>query len=86
MFVTPKIPTHTPYLTFNARPRRVATPAKFPKRTVVCQSAFTDSLVQGSYYAGKALVLFPLFYFTMNWWFYKRLNDDAKKHKDEDKK
>lgn len=33
-------------------------------------------MVETSYYVGKGITLFTMFYCTMNWWFYKRLRED----------
>lgn len=34
-----------------------------------------------SYFVGKGIVLFTMFYCTMNWWHYRRLREDEEKKK-----
>lgn len=48
---------------------------------IVCFSPQQDTLVYSSYLIGKGIILFTLFYTTMNWWHYKKQRDDQ-----EDKK
>ena len=32
--------------------------------------------VTTSYFIGKGIILFTMFYCTMNWWYYKRMQED----------
>lgn len=36
----------------------------------------THDIVETSYYIGKGITLFTMFYCTMNWWMYKRARED----------
>lgn len=39
--------------------------------------------VQTSYFVGKGITLFTMFYCTMNWWFYKRTREDLEDDKND---
>lgn len=43
----------------------------------------TGQLVETSYYIGKSIILFTMFYCTLNWAFYRNLR---KQHEEKDKK
>lgn len=52
---------------------------------VVCQSSDTvEALTVASYYIGKSIILFTMFYSGLNYYNYKRLREEAEK--DDDKK
>lgn len=38
----------------------------------------------GVYYTGKAIILFTLFYTSMNWYMYKRVREEASKKDEEE--
>lgn len=54
------------------------------RNVIVCFSPQQETLVYSSYLIGKGIILFTLFYTTMNWWHYKKQYDDQenknKKH------
>lgn len=47
-----------------------------------------DAVVAASYYVGRSVVLFTMFYCSLNWWTYRRarLDAEAKSNKDKDDK
>ena len=86
--------TRKPYIT-NIKPSRRYHNLRFPtyvsKPTyanhlnVVCKSFdTTDALTTVSYYVGKSIILFTMFYTGLNYFHYKRLREEAEK--DDDKK
>lgn len=44
------------------------------------RSGMSDVVLTSLHYAGESVVLFTMFYCSMNWWYYKRLNDDIRKN------
>jgi hypothetical protein len=59
------------------------------KRDVATQYSWTDfahTLEFDTYIITKGIILFFMFYGTMNWWYYKRLGDDIKKEEEKNKK
>lgn len=42
-------------------------------------ATITIDLIESSYFIGKGIILFTMFYCTMNWWFYKRTREDIEK-------
>lgn len=45
------------------------------------RSSMNDFVLTSLHNAGESVVLFTMFYCSMNWWYYKRLNDDIEKSK-----
>lgn len=41
-------------------------------------------LVQTSHYVGEGIILFTMFYCSMNWWYYKRTREDLERRQDND--
>lgn len=59
------------------RPIPVVSVARPLRRPIVVVKAISPSeVVDASYYVGKGITLFAMFYCTMNWWMYKRINDE----------
>ena len=48
-------------------------------RTLTIQRASGIDWEFSSYIVGKGVILFTLYYCTMNWWFYRRTREDDKK-------
>jgi hypothetical protein len=44
-----------------------------------------DSLLLTSYFVGKSITLFTMFYCSLNWWYYRSLQD-RDRHDDDDEK
>ena len=63
-----------------------------PRKTLVLtkdSSSFvanvaTDMLDASTYIVGKGIILFTMFYCSMNWWFYKRMREDIEKKNKKD--
>jgi len=53
-------------------------------KTIV-RSNFLDTANTITYFVGKGVILFTMFYCTLNWYHYKKLNDEYEKDK-KDKK
>jgi hypothetical protein len=51
---------------------------QYSSRRVLCKYNIHD-LEYASYYVGKSVVLFTMFYCTLNWWHYKQMNDEQEK-------
>lgn len=78
MFLSNYRPCHTPHLTL-LRNKNIP-PDQFRSRTVICRSVdIGESLVQGSQLLGKSIILFTMFYTTMNWWGLKRAREEYEK-------
>jgi hypothetical protein len=45
-----------------------------------------DALTTGSYYLGKSIILFTMFYTGLNYFHYKNLRQEAEKDHNEDNK
>jgi len=63
--------------------RPIVWKTNYNSKNVLCQYYIHD-LEYASYYVGKSVILFTMFYCTLNWWHYKQLNDeqeDDKKNK-----
>lgn len=56
---------------------------KSPRKFIVPRASGIDWEFS-SYIVGKGIVLFTLYYCTMNWWFYRRTREDIEKN-DKDK-
>lgn len=54
------------------------------KNNVVTKMSVTD-IEYTSYLVGKSIILFTMFYCTLNWWHYRRLNKELEE-KENDKK
>lgn len=50
--------------------------------TVKTKSLELDTLNTTTYYIGKSIILFTMFYCTMNWWHYKKIREDSENKKD----
>lgn len=50
-------------------------------RTFMIPRASGIDLEFSSYIVGKGVILFTLYYCTMNWWYYRRTGEDKKKKK-----
>jgi hypothetical protein len=58
------------------------------RRSIVVKNDVVDSLnsiATSSYFVSKGIILFTLFYCSMNWWHYRRLREDEET-KDNNKK
>jgi hypothetical protein len=75
MHVATKVPVKRTYI-HTVRVRPAVSKVIVPKYSL-------HDVVQTSYYVGKGITLFTMFYCTLNWWHYKRLRED---HEDEDDK
>lgn len=64
MFIVRKPPVLIPRV--SARRQPVVTVRAYPVHDVV----------ELSYYVGKGITLFTMFYCTLNWWHYKRMRED----------
>ena len=74
----------------NLKPRQInATSSRFlhkkppypclHKRIVICKDSNLEMLTNVStsfHFVGKGIILFTLFYSSLNWWHYKRINDE----------
>ena len=54
---------------------------KRPKRIVTPKSLGIDM----TYYVGKSIVLFTIFYCSMNWFYYRNTRKDIEKYEDDEK-
>lgn len=60
----------------------LAKPVFVKPRSVIVKYSPEETLIYSSYLIGKGIILFTLFYTTMNWWAYKKQYDDLEdKHK-----
>lgn len=60
-----------------------------PKRHLVMTRVspdIVDSLNTGAYFVGKGIILFTMFYCSMNWVYYRGLRIDAEKMEGNEKK
>lgn len=59
------------------------------RRSVIARDALMDGLLRGmsesSYFVGKSIILFTMFYCSMNWWHYKSLRQELEDAKDKEK-
>jgi len=56
-------------------------------RNVNCKAIdMNDALTTGSYYVGKSIILFTMFYSSLNYFHYKNLREEAEKEQGEDNK
>lgn len=55
-------------------------------RDVKTQDALMDSLVTSSYFVGKGIILFTMFYCTLNWAHYRSIRKELEKEDDSKKK
>lgn len=46
-------------------------------RNVICKSIDTEAITTISYYVGKSIILFTIFYTGLNYFHYKQLREDA---------
>lgn len=53
-------------------------------KTIV-KSDILDTINTTSYIVGKGIILFTMFYCTINWYHYKELNNKYEKEKEKDK-
>ena len=53
---------------------------KSPQRFIVPRASGIDWEFS-SYIVGKGIILFTLYYCTMNWWYYRRTGEDMDKDK-----
>lgn len=57
-----------------------------PLRTLTVPRASGIDWEFSSYIVGKGIILFTLYYCTMNWWYYRRTAEDIEKKKKDNKK
>lgn len=65
--------------TIQRSPSRIAPKIHVRKPVVITKAAAIEEV---SYYVGKGIILFTMFYCTMNWYHYKTLRE---KHEKKDK-
>lgn len=67
--------------------KRASVPAQTRTDSIACRVSAAD-LEYGSYIVGKGIILFVMFYSSMNWWHYRAINKEIEKQtkKDGDKK
>lgn len=53
---------------------------KSPRRFIIPRASGIDWEFS-SYIVGKGIILFTLYYCTMNWWYYRRTGEDMNKDK-----
>lgn len=83
----------TPYVNAptQIRPRVIRLVQHVERRRVIARDILMDGfrgMSESSYFVGKSIVLFTLFYCSMNWWHYRSLRkefDDEDEDKDKDK-
>lgn len=63
--------------------RRVQLAPRGPVRT---KATFTDAIVNSSVIVGQGIVYFTIFYTSMNWWYYRRMREDAEKQNENENK
>ena len=56
---------------------------KSPRRFIIPRASGIDWEFS-SYIVGKGIILFTLYYCTMNWWYYRRTGEDMNKDKKKD--
>jgi hypothetical protein len=60
---------------------------KHPFRNVTCKATdMNDVLTTGSYYVGKSIILFTMFYTGLNYFHYKNLREEAENKQGEEGK
>ena len=60
---------------------------KHPYMNVTCKATdMNDVLTTGSYYVGKSIILFTMFYTGLNYFHYKSLREEAEKKQGEEGK
>ena len=60
---------------------------RHPYRNVTCKAMdMNDALTTGSYYVGKSIILFTMFYSGLNYFYYKNLREEAEKEQGEGSK
>lgn len=82
-----------PCVHVHTRPRVVDFTQPVGRRKVVAKDALVDGLrgmSESSYYVGKSIILFTMFYCSMNWWHYRSMRkefEDAEEERNkQDKK
>lgn len=55
---------------------------KSPRKLIVPRASGIDWNFS-SYIVGKGIILFTLYYCSMNWWFYRRTREDIEKDKED---
>ena len=64
------IPIRSPRLTYQ-------TPKQHGQSVLCNNHPATQMLLETSYYVGKSIMLFTMFYCGMNWYHYRSLNEDS---------
>lgn len=67
-----------------ARPRTGCQVAKRPRTIVRPRAGMLESanqLANDMYFVSKGVILFTMFYCSMNWWHYRRMRDDFEKER-----
>lgn len=73
-----------PYVYYKPVRKVALTPSRQVHVFRTCKVKVTQIEVT-SYYVGKSIILFTMFYCTLNWWHYKALRENVEK-KDDKKK
>jgi hypothetical protein len=71
----------------NAQPHRKIVRAPTIKKRIdvkVHSSEMSNALIECSYYIGKSVILFTMFYCTLNWYYYKRLREQQEEENKDD--
>jgi hypothetical protein len=50
-----------------------------PRQVITRVTPLEAQMIDVSYYAGKSIILFTMFYCTLNWMHYKRLREENEK-------
>ena len=80
---------HLPHLPHTPLRYGSIVPIKQPNRykhIYVPKSSWAETAEVTSYFVGKGIILFTMFYCSMNWWHYKRMREDIETEQKENKK
>ena len=56
------------------------------KHVHVPRSSWAETAEVTSYFVGKGIILFTMFYCSMNWWHYKRMREEIEKENEKENK
>ncbi len=81
--------TRSPRLVSINRSKNLRFTTYVPRHTyknVICKALDTnETLIIGSYYLGKSITLFTMFFCSLNYLYYKNLREKEEKNKDKQK-